>query len=159
MTLRPRPTFVFVLLITITIGVLAVRPDRRHDAGRPVQRDDDSSLHHPDGFRAVDVGAHASALSLIFFIIVLAFALIQRALTKEDMSATTEEDEQEELAQLHPAGAARADVHPAPALFMLFSSLKPKDQILSDLTTFGRFTCPGTCRSTTIDVQPSPGSS
>ncbi|MFT3886868.1 MAG: sugar ABC transporter permease [Arachnia sp.] len=79
-----RPTFVFVL-ITITIAAfsLFVQIDVMTQGG-PSNATTTLVYHIIQmGSARGDVG-YASALSLIFFIIVLAFALIQRALTKED---------------------------------------------------------------------------
>ncbi|MBK7821220.1 MAG: sugar ABC transporter permease [Tessaracoccus sp.] len=79
-----RPTFVFVL-ITITIAAfsLFVQIDVMTQGG-PSNATTTLVYHIIQmGSARGDVG-YASALSLIFFIIVLAFALVQRALTKED---------------------------------------------------------------------------
>ena len=79
-----KPTFVFVL-ITITIAAfsLFVQIDVMTQGG-PSNATTTLVYHIIQmGSARGDVG-YASALSLIFFIIVLAFALIQRALTKED---------------------------------------------------------------------------
>ena len=79
------------------------------------------------------------------------------------MSATTEEKTSKKVWLSYIPLVLLALTFILPLLFMLFSSLKPKDQILSDLTTSGRSCLSVTCRSTTMSACstgcPSPGSS
>ena len=64
--------------------ILTVHADRRDDRTGTVERNHNPRLpHHPDGIGRGNVG-YASALSLIFFIIVMAVTLLQQRLTREE---------------------------------------------------------------------------
>jgi multiple sugar transport system permease protein/raffinose/stachyose/melibiose transport system permease protein len=78
-----RPTFVFVV-VTITIAALGlfVQIDVMTQGG-PLDSTTTIIFHAvQQGFRQQEVG-YGAALSLIFFVLVLAVSLIQRRLTQE----------------------------------------------------------------------------
>lgn len=143
-------TTIFVLITTTIYAFQALhsgtdhRQQRRFGTNRLIPHD--GHADGPEGFRNGKIG-YASAISVVFFLIVLSISLLQRILLKEEGRAMTTQSQPSQARRERFGKIAQYSLHALlvmffllPLLFMFVSALKGDElQLLKDMGSLKAF--------------------